>query len=385
MSGDNESNLSIKHTPSNLRKSTREIYAASNAAISSEKYKHTISNMVEPSKRTACWRNKWMGKLCKSAFFLKVSIGFALLVAYIWLRPDTFGYVSTCLKETLIWLYSHPEEVFFRIFDQLKLERLIVTASITWLTTYLTTHYTTEARVLSLYANRVSIQVNFLTKNPLTDILELDWVTVSEESLPFNQLLSNLLAKSRERPPALPNDCKLLCPLNVRGLLPGHLSDMMVYSWLSNYCSSKLLNNLGVNHTLAGLPIKVTDAIICLTFERDEHVGYNPLGRKMRLLVISKEDIEIIYKNWKRKKNSGGESEKDQSFLQTRSGTKWAAMRLQQLEELACHYHDQPMTSREHDSTRCYGIVRLYTPILSENFADDDTLIAKYTSISKFG
>jgi hypothetical protein len=156
MSGDNESNLSIKHTPSNLRKSTREIYAASNAAISSEKYKHTISNMVEPSKRTACWRNKWMGKLCKSAFFLKVSIGFALLVAYIWLRPDTFGYVSTCLKETLIWLYSHPEEVFFRIFDQLKLERLIVTASITWLTTYLTTHYTTEARVLSLYSSKFS-------------------------------------------------------------------------------------------------------------------------------------------------------------------------------------------------------------------------------------
>lgn len=288
----------LRKTSSTSRESTREIYAASNAAVASDAASAAAHNLATPSQREACYNHRCLKTMCKSTFLLRLSLALALFLAYVWLRPDTFAYLSTHAHDVLVWVCHHPEDLLYRIFDQLKIERLLVTASITWLTTYLATHFTSESHVLSQFANRVSIQINFLTKNPITNVLELDWVTTSEEALPHHTLFSKILAKARKQPPALPNTCELLCPLNLRGLLPGDLPDEMLYSFIANYASSKLLNNLGVNHTLAGLPVQVSDVIICLTFERDDCVGYNPLGRKMRLLCVSKEDLLLVFEHW---------------------------------------------------------------------------------------
>lgn len=344
-----------------LLSTTNRIDAAA-ASIAAAEAAH---DLARPSLRNTIWHHKYMKKICSSKFFLQISVGLALFFSYAWLNPGTIPSLGVLIYT---W-YEHPEKFVYRVLNQIRLERLVVTAAMTWFTTYLATSYTSEAQVLSDYENRISLQVNFLTQNDTTGTFELDWVTVSEEPLPPNKVFRTLLAKARKRPPALSKDCRLLCPLNLRGLLPGDLSDEILWSYFSSYASSKLLNNLGINHTLAGLPVKVSDIVLVLTFERDEHVGRNPLGRKMRLLCISKVDLDAVYENWLRREgNNEGNNVKGQgkTFLDTKTRTKWSYMRLTQLEELACHVHSQPMSNRKFDLTRCYNFLRLYTPIVSK-------------------
>ena len=103
--------------------------------------------------------------------------------------------------------------------------------------------------------------------------------------------------------------------------------------------------------------MKVTDVVIVLTFERDETVGHNVAGRKMRLLAISFGDLEFVYENTLRKDDG------KPPCLSTKTGSKWSKMRLRQLEELAKHVHCQPLSDHDFDTTRCFGVIRLYTPV----------------------
>ena len=335
------------------------LYFASEAEANSFNANFAARSLAHSSVVSRCQKHWVVKRFCSSTILVRTSVTLSLFFAYVWIRADSMSYLSTIISSTCTWLYLHPEEVLLRFFSQLRLERLLVTAAMTWFTTYLATHWTSEASILSEFANRISLRVNFLTQDSTTGLFELDWVTVSEEAPVLSTTFRNVLSKARKRAPALAEKCPLLCPLSMRGLLPGDLSDLMMWNTLSSYASSKLINNLGINHTLAGLPVKVSDVVMTLTFERDNKVGRNPLGKKMRLLIISKEDLLGVYENWKRKQ------QKQELFLRTKTGTKWSHMRLAQLEELAQHFCEQPMSDRTFDKTRCYGLLRLYTPMVT--------------------
>ena len=344
----------------------KDLYSAGEASINTIKASVAARSLAQSSYRKKCWDSRIIRTLCKSQFLLRLGIALALFFSYVWMKPDSIEYLYTKSTSTFTWFIQHPDEFLYRTFSNLRIERLLVTAAMTWMTTKLATYYNTEAHVLSEYANRISLQVNFLTQNSTSGMFELDWVTVSEEAPPVNKAFRNVLKLARKRKPALMETCPLLCPLSMRGLLPGGLSDLIVWNTLSSYASSKLINNLGINHTLAGLPVKVSDIVMTLTFEREEQVGNNPLGGKMRLLITSKEDLVAIYKNWQKKQNQ------QKVFLKTKTGTTWSHMRLKQLEELACHFHQQPMSKREFDKTRCYGLLRLYTPMVGIEIGTED-------------
>ncbi len=327
------------------------IHAAASAARAAAR-----DPVAAPSRRSAC-RRAVLRTSCGNAFYLKVSVCLAVLAAAAIARPESAARLAGWCAAALRWCADHPEKVLYRLYRELRLERLLVTAAMTYFTTKLASRFTSEGQIMREYEQRVSLQVNFITQDASTGTLEMDWVVVSEEPLPASTQFRNMLSRARKRRPALPDELPTLCPLNVRGLLPGKLSDQMMWNTLKSYASARLINNLGVSHLLAGMPIKVTDVVIVLTFERDENVGVNPLGRKMRLLAISRTDLEAVRGNDLNVK--AGKA----PFLRTRTGTKWSAMRLGQLEELARHVHDQPLSDRRCDSTRCFGVVRLYVPV----------------------
>ena len=267
-----------------------------------------------------------------------------------------------------LWCGQNPQLVMLRLFKELRIERFVSTAVMTWIIANVNACFRSRSKILAeSYEQRVSLQVNFITRDPQTGCFELDWVTMSEEPIAVNKVFRDMLAKARTRPPALPETCPTLCPLGVRGLAAHNKSaDQMMWQMLKGYASSKLINNLGISHTLSGLPVKVSDVVICLTFERHENVGRNPAGRKMRLLVMSMSDLEYVYENSLRREDGLP------PCLRTKTGTKWSKMRLQQLEELARHMRAQPMSDRRFDTTRCFGLIRLYTPVTWRDICEEE-------------
>lgn len=282
------------------------------------------------------------------------------LISYILMQDSPLGEVTrlgVVAKNYTAFVVQNPGSVFIQLLRELRLDRFVYTALVSWVITNITTRSMSAGELSRQYEERVSLQVNFITKDPRTGRFELDWVTVSEEPLVGSKVFRDMLARARKRPPAFPDDCPTLCPLNVRGLLPNKTADLLMWQMLKGYASTKLISNLGIMHTISGLPVKVTDVIIVLTFERDETVGRNVGGRKMRLLAISCSDLEFVYENALRKMDG------KPPCLSTKTGSRWSKMRLQQLEELATHVHSQPLSDHSFDLTRCFGVIRLYTPV----------------------
>ena len=95
------------------------------------------------------------------------------------------------------------------------------------------------------------------------------------------------------------------------------------------------------------------------------------------MLVMSMSDLEYVHENALRRE------EGLPLCLRTKTGTKWSKMRLKQLEELARHMRAQPMSDRRFDTTRCFGLIRLYTPVTWRDVCEEERREAEDTVRSK--
>ena len=142
-------------------------------------------------------------------------------------------------------------------------------------------------------------------------------------------------------------DYPLLCPLHLLSLEKVHKGyGRMLQAVITSYISGKLQNEQALALAIANNPNKhlaSVDAIVCLTFENQETVGFNPFGDKMRLIIISREHLMEILTT-------------PEEEIYISPDRPFSKMRLQQLRELAEHVNNVKKYSEE----SVYSVVTLY-------------------------
>ena len=133
----------------------------------------------------------------------------------------------------VFWCLQNPGTILLRLCKELRIERFVVTALMTWIIANVNARFRSASKLAESYENHVSLQVNFITKDPSTGCSELDWVTMREE--PIKNKMFDMLAKARKQRPALPETCSTLCPLSLRGLASSSKADQMVWQMLKGY------------------------------------------------------------------------------------------------------------------------------------------------------